>query len=411
MTPAVSQTWDRQRTCSSCVPVPTAVIQVDAEGLPRRIPVNAPYTRAYIVLRRHNAPVARFDLPVLNGEVDPGAFANALSDEVRENGRRWLVRDYLGADPVRSLPDATVAICTRERPDDLRRALAGVMALEPAPSEVLAIDNAPRSDATRAVVAEFPAVRYVCEPRPGLDCARNRALREARCEVVAFTDDDAIPEPAWLGALLGRFEDGRVLCVTGLVLPLELETPAQEWFERYSSFSRGFRRRVFDGARHDSHAVGSIGAGASMAVRRDVLDKVGAFDEALDAGTPTRSGGDHEMFGRILAAGYHIVYEPAAVSSHRHRRTWAELLETVRGYGIGVFALITRRVVRDAEPAAVRQGLGWLRHHHLPTFYRALRRRPDAVPIDVIRAEVAGCFAGPAAYFRSVGAQRQRSVR
>lgn len=391
--------------------VPTAVIQVDAERLPRRIAVNAPYTRAYIVLRRHEEPVARFDLPVVNGEVDPAAFTNALSDEVRENGRRWLARDYLGADPARPLPDATVAICTRERPDDLRRALAGVSALDPGPSEVLVIDNAPRSDATRSVVADFPGVRYVYERTLGLDCARNRALRDARCEVVAFTDDDAVPAPGWLRALLARFDDRRVMCATGLVLPLELETPAQEWFERCSSFSRGFRRRVFDGTRHDPHAVGAIGAGASMALRRDVLDRVGGFDEALDAGTPAKSGGDHEMFGRILAAGYHIVYEPAAVSWHRHRRTWAELVETMRGYGVGVFALMTRRVFRDGEPAAVRQGLGWVRHHHLPTFYRALRRRPGAVPIDLIRAEIAGCFAGPAAYVRSVRALRRRAVR
>ena len=56
-----------------------------------------------------------------------------------------------------------------------------------------------------------------------------------------------------------------------------------------------------------------------------------------------------------------------------------ELQDALRGYGIGVFALLTRRVFRDGEVAAVRHGLRWLRRHHLPTFWRALDRKPEAV--------------------------------
>ena len=124
---------------------------------------------------------------------------------------------------------------------------------------------------------------------------------------------------------------------------------AQEWFERLSPFGRGFERRLFDGTRDDPVAVARAGAGANMALRRTVLEEVGPFDEALDAGTETRSGGDHEMFGRILAAGYRIVYEPRAVSWHRHRRTWEELREAIHGYGVGVYAMWTRRLMVDRE--------------------------------------------------------------
>lgn len=381
--------------------MPTAVVQLHTERLPLRIVVAPPSTRALVILRRHNEPVARFDLPVINGEVDREAFARALFDAVEANGPRWLSRDYLGPDPKRPTPDATVAICTRERAGDLRRALVAARALSPAPAEVLVIDNAPSSTATRRVVAEFGA-RYVCEPRRGLDYARNRALIEAHADLIAFTDDDAAPEPAWLGALLQPFADARVWCVTGLTLPLELETPAQEWFERYSPFSRGFRRRIFDGTRHDPLAVGAVGAGANMAVRRSILTTLGGFDEALDAGTPTKSGGDHEMFGRILAAGHQIVYEPAAVSWHRHRRTWPELRDTLRGYGVGVFAIMMRRLLRDHEPRALRHSLMWLYRHHLPTLWHALRRHPGSVPLDLISAEIAGCLRGPVEYARSV---------
>lgn len=385
----------------------TAVIQVHLERLPASIRVAAGYSRAYIVVRRNDEPVATFNLPVVDGEVDPRVLDRSISEEAGANGWRWLARDYLGPEPARSTADVTVAICTHERPDDLRRTLAAVMRLDPSPLETLVIDNAPRSTLTRDVVAEFTGVRYVCEPRRGLDCARNRALMDARGDIVAFTDDDAAPESAWLVRLVSGFESRLVWCTTGLVLPAELETDAQESFERFSSFSRGFRRRLFEGRHHDGFSVGSIGAGANMAVRRDVLTTLGGFDEALDAGTATRSGGDHELFGRMLAAGYNIVYEPAAVSWHRHRRTRAELRDALRGYGTGVFALLTRRLVRDREPAALRHGLRWFRRHHLARLWHAFLRRPDTIPRDLIYAEVAGCIAGPAAYARSVLALRR----
>jgi GT2 family glycosyltransferase len=189
-----------------------------------------------------------------------------------------------------------------------------------------------------------------------------------------------------------------VWCAAGLTLPLELETPAQEWFERYSPFGRGFERRVFDGTRHDPLAVSRVGAGANMAVRREVLSDLGGFDEALDAGTLSRSGGDHEMFGRILAAGHRIVYEPRAVSWHRHRRTWEELREAIHGYGVGVYAMWTRKLLVDREPGVLVHAFRWFRYGQIPHLWRTIRRRRDAVPMDLLLAELRGCLAGPVAY-------------
>jgi GT2 family glycosyltransferase len=306
---------------------------------------------------------------------------------------------------------ATVAVCTRERPEDLTRALTAIQALRPAPAGILVIDNNPATPRTREVVATFPGVRYVREDTPGLDAARNRALREATTPILAFTDDDASPEPEWLGHLLRAFDDPRVWCASGLTLPLELETPAQEWFERYSPFGRGFHRQVFDGTRHDPLSVARVGAGANMAVRTAMLQEVGGFDEALDAGTPTHSGGDHEIFARILAAGHRIVYEPAAVSWHRHRRTWDELRDTLYGYGVGVYAFWTRKLFLERELTVVRHALRWLRHSQVPHLWRTLRGRPDAIPRDLLFAEIRGCFAGPTAYVRSRRRARARGRR
>lgn len=350
-------------------------------------------------MRRHGLPVAQFYVPVRAGQLDMEVGGRALLAGIKKSRWRWAVDDYLGPEATLPLLPATVAICTRERPDDLTRALHAVSALRPAPAETIVVDNNPVTSRTQDVVAGFPHVRYLREGRPGLDAARNRALAEATTPIVAFTDDDAAPEPAWLGHLLQPFEDPRVLCTTGLTLPLELETAAQEWFERISPFGRGFDRMVFDGTRADPLLVARAGAGVNMALRRTLLDQVGAFDEALDAGTATKSGGDHEMFGRILAGGYRIVYAPSAVSWHRHRRTWEELREAIHGYGVGVYATWTRRLLLEHEPGVLRHAFQWLRHSQMPQLWRALRHRRDSVPADLVLAELQGCLAGPWAYF------------
>jgi len=244
-------------------------------------------------------------------------------------------------------------------------------------------------------------VRYVCEPAAGLNVARNRAMREATGEIVAFTDDDAVPEPGWLANLLRNFADPRVKCATGLTLPLELETDAQELFEMASPFARGFRRRVFDGQHDNPLAVGQVGAGANMALRRQVVDEIGPFDERLDGGTPTRSGGDHEMFVRLLSAGHRIVYDPGAVSAHRHRRSGEELVDTIYGYGVGVYAMWTGLLLERRELGTLRLAWSWFRAAHWPEVRRSLLGRPSTPTSGLVRAELRGCLHGPAAWFAS----------
>jgi hypothetical protein len=196
--------------------------------------------------------------------------------------------------------------------------------------------------------------------------------------------------------------------VTGLTMPLELETDAQEWHERFSKFGRGYKRRVFDSAWHNPMAFGQIGAGVNMAVRKCVLEYVGPFDEALDAGTITCSGGDSEMFSRILSAGYRIVYEPHALSWHRHRRTWRELRRMIYGYGVGVYAAWTRSFLVQHETAMFRLAMSWLFRTQLPRMFNSVFRWPCAVTFDLSLAELRGCVAGPLIYLRSRQRLRRR---
>jgi len=354
--------------------------------------------QSLLLFRWRNRFVGSAILPIVDGRIDPPAIEHALAGATPAAAIAWMneILEYEDRDVVEPLRwTASVAICTRERPEDLARTLDALTA-STRTAEILVVDNAPDTDATRQVVNHYAAVRYVVEPRRGLNVARNRALREAKGAIVAFTDDDAMPDANWLDALLRNFSDPSVLCATGLTLPYELETEAQEQFERHSPFSRGFRRRVFDG-QHDSPVlVAKIGAGANMAVRRDLVAKVGPFDERLDAGTPTRSGGDHEMFARILAGGYRIVYDPAAVSWHRHRRTHRELLDTVYGYGVGVYAMWTKLLLQR-ELGVLKQAWTWFRVEQLPVL---LGRGRDIHSV-LVREQLRGCLHGPRAWLQS----------
>lgn len=398
--------------------MPTAVLDLELERLPRGIEGLERYESALALVRLRGRPVGQVGLLVSGARISEAelheALRNQLTDVVTE---RWLALQLgleelefdRGVSNVVPAGPATVAVCTRDRPEDLRRCLTALSPLVEQGHEILVIDNCPSTDASRHVVEAFHA-RYFREDRPGASAARNRALREARHDIVAFSDDDATPDREWLPTLLRNFNDPLVLCVTGLLMPLELETPAQEWFERFSPHGRGFRRVVHDVSDRHPLQAWQAGVSASMAVRRSVLELVGPFDEALGIGTPSQAGEDYELFARIIAAGYRIVYDPAALSWHRHRRTWDELVQTQYGYGVGVYAAWTHQLVVQRELLVAKFAWQWFFYGQLPRLIRSLCRRPGRIPLPLLLAELRGCVAGPAAYFVSRRANARRVV-
>ena len=217
----------------------------------------------------------------------------------------------------------SVVIPTCDREEDLARCLASFAAQTRPPDQVIVVDNASRKDGTRKA-AEAAGVTCILEPRRGLDLARNAGILQAEGDVIAFCDDDVVLHADWGRQMLMAFADAEVEAVTGLVLPLELETPAQRIFEFDWGFGRGFERIDYDSVffertRERGCPAWIVGAGASMAFRREVFARVGLFDERLDAGAAGCSG-DSEMWYRILATGGVCRYEPRIVSFHRHRR-------------------------------------------------------------------------------------------
>lgn len=250
----------------------------------------------------------------------------------------------------------TAAICTKDRPARLQRCLESLVSLDSGALgsfEILVVDNASATDETRSIVQRWPAVRYVREPLPGLNFARNLALREARGDFVAFLDDDVIVDSGWLRALSEAWlEYPQAALFTGQVLPLELETPAQLLFEQRGGFRRGFGRAVFGRSRAGDRfypcKVDIFGTGANMALRRNAVQALGGFDEALDTGPALPGGGDLDVFYRIVRAGHQVVYDPGYLVFHEHRRDMRGLRRQYRdSWGVAFMAFAVKSFSRD----------------------------------------------------------------
>lgn len=223
----------------------------------------------------------------------------------------------LGSGPAGAL-EVTVAIPTYNRAGFLRQTLAGI-ARQQFPHdhfEVLVIDNNSRDD-TAQVVAEFaaarPAPRYILEPRQGLDHARNRAIAEARGEILLFGDDDILVQPDWIAQMVAPLlaDPGRRIgAVGGEVIPV-FPDGLPDWV------------RDWHGPLAFRADAGPIAAprspmGANLAFPRWVFAELGEFHTALDRAAGNYfSGGDSEMIRRVRTAGLEVWFAPAAAVQHQ----------------------------------------------------------------------------------------------
>jgi glycosyltransferase involved in cell wall biosynthesis len=305
----------------------------------------------------------------------------------------------------------TVAVCTRDRAQVLARALDSIGDQTRPPDEVLVVDNAPSDDATRTLLERrYPDVRYVREPVAGLDFARNRALAASDGDVVAFIDDDAVADRGWVAALEGAFRAGeRVGACSGRIEALSLETEGQRLFEANGGLFAGgsSTRRLPTDPRRSlwgrlvptiAWAAGA-GSGCNLSVRRDLAMSMGGFDEALDLGSALPGGGDNDMLWRVMEAGAEVVYEPAAIVRHEHRRELGGVEDQILGHQRALVALTTKAVsgTGGLRRIPVLLFLGWrLVKPGVRLVRRAFGR--DPLPAGLLLRVWKHCFLGLGAY-------------
>ena len=263
-------------------------------------------------------------------------------------------------------------------------------------------------------------VHYVREPRPGLSRARNTALAtDLGAEFVAWLDDDEVADQMWLSESVRALHDRPDgAAVSGLVLPAELRTREQVWFEEFGGHSkgRGFTPDVFVPGTMDQspyYPLPAFGVGANMTFRVEALRSVGGFDEALGAGSLARGGEDTKVFTQLLAAGMCVLYQPSSITRHVHRSDLDGLAAQLYGYGTGLGAYYAALVLD-------RPWVLWHLARLAPTALRELRSPhglrsgglgPD-FPTEIMGANKRGMLAGPWLYLRGRvrGVRRPRAV-
>lgn len=334
-----------------------------------------------VLLRLHGEPLGYVEQPLSAGSIPTTTLLVHASDAVRRRAREHQrdedIRpeaelDLLALAPaspscpnrVEPAEHVTVAICTRDRPEILRRCLDRVVRLEYPRLDILVVDNAPAGDGTHQAVLDFARddarLRYVREDRPGLSCARNRALEQATGSILAFTDDDVSVDARWVDGLIRGFRRRPdVACVTGLVSTASIENVAEAYFDARVSWAGEQPAQVYDlesGQAKDAlfpYSPGIFGTGANLALRTDAVRALGGFDEALGAGTATKGGEDLDIFVRILRGGWALAYEPSALVWHHHRADMDGLRAQMYGYGTGLTAFLAKLLAEHDTRAEV----------------------------------------------------------
>jgi glycosyltransferase involved in cell wall biosynthesis len=298
--------------------------------------------------------------------------------------------------------DVSVVICTRNRAAFLKTCLKNLQKQKSKPREIIVVDNASIGDETRMVCSLFDNVKYVREDRLGLDRARNRGAIEATSSIVAYTDDDTLPDKYWTYRLSESFKDPSIAAMTGLVMAASLNTEAEVIFEKFWPFNRGYIPKKYDYNFISAHLetgppVWEIGAGANMAFRKTTFEQVGYFDERLDVGAAGCSG-DSELWYRILTNGSAILYDPLAVVQHTHRDSMNGLKKQLYSYMRGFTVAILIQYQRYGHRGNLLHLL-----KVLPPYYLSLLRKgfPNySFQYQTLFAEMKGIVSGVFYYWK-----------
>lgn len=186
--------------------------------------------------------------------------------------------------------------------------------------EIVIVDNN-STDRTAAIIQADPSVRYVWEGlQQGCSAARNAALQVAKGEILAFTDDDCIPDPEWVSEGVRSLSNGDYHLAGGNIQFFLSQTPGYaEWLDASQFLNQA------------KYVLSKFAVTANIFVRRQVFEQIGSFNGAVV------SGGDVIFCRRACEHGFRIGYAEAARISHPARKTLKSLFDKAwrTGYGAG----------------------------------------------------------------------------
>jgi len=238
---------------------------------------------------------------------------------------------------------------THNRSQLLQATLASIAALHlPAgvEAECGVVDNR-STDNTSGVVAEFAnnsalSTRYVYDGGAGSSYARNRAVEEARGDLILFIDDDAVAEPDWAAEMLAEIERRQLDVACGMVLPRwSIEPPCWLGPSLYVRLAVHDPARIAVASRAEREMIHNYFS-ANVGFRRRTFAMFGNFRQDLGVmGGNPMSGEDTELFARIISRGGAVGFAPRARVHHmippeRMRRPYLLRKSYAFGYGSAV---------------------------------------------------------------------------
>jgi glycosyltransferase involved in cell wall biosynthesis len=216
----------------------------------------------------------------------------------------------------------TVAICTFNRAESLRRTLDSLTALQVPDDltwEIVIVHNC--TDHTDEVIGEYLdrlPVRKELETQTGLSNARNQAIDTAKGEYIVWTDDDVIVDPGWLSAYVGAFRRWPEAAVFGGRIKPRYEPPVTRWVAEAETLLEGpFAIRNFGNRVQPLSIAGyRIPFGANFAIRAKE-QRAFRYDPNLGAApNRPRSGDETDVITRLLESGATGYWIPEAMVDH-----------------------------------------------------------------------------------------------
>jgi GT2 family glycosyltransferase len=214
-------------------------------------------------------------------------------------------------------PRISVVVCSHNGSRTIEDCLAGVAALNYPDYECIVVDDG-STDATAEIAREHGA-QLIQTEKAGLSVARNLGLEASTGEIVAYIDDDTVPDREWLRYLACAFRESGHAAIGGPNLSL----PDRALVEDSVGRSPGNPTHVLLTDEEAEHIPG-----CNMAFRKAALQEIGGFDARFRV-----AGDDVDICWRVQEQGWTIGFHAGAVVWHRRRDSVRAFLKQQIGYG------------------------------------------------------------------------------
>ena len=320
------------------------------------------------LVRFRGVPLGYVWLPIQHGTFALGNLVKEVIDRyspeiagelIRQHlfsgmSKNWDAASLLGSSFESDLSSAattkvssvTVILCPRlQETAALSACLETLSKAATQPTEII-VALSSQDSALQSVQVAYPQVHWLLTNTDNRSIQRNLAIQAAKGEIVAFLDERCQVDAGWVSAVAHTFAyNPDAAAVTGLVVPDNLESESDFYFEVGYSLWRGCNRTwhqlaPFHSVPWPTLYMTQIGASVNVAFRKSLFTEIGTFDPALGQLGNIWESAYMEMMSRVLLSQHTVLYEPSAMVRYRGPKSQSELHDQVAQDMVGLYAYI-----------------------------------------------------------------------